>query len=72
MEKAIVYAVADEKRFTLHDVLRVPGVQSKIGGKAKELLGLFDGEIEGSVKRGQEWVGANKSWVEGFCECLNV
>lgn len=70
VEKAIVYAVADEKRFTLHDVLRAPGVQGKVGDKAKELLGLFEGDVEGSVKKGQEWVAANKSWVEGFCMCF--
>jgi hypothetical protein len=69
VEKALLYAVADEKRFTMHDVLKVPGVEAHIAGQAKELVGLFTGEAEGSVGRGQEWVNGNKSWIENAGQC---
>lgn len=67
-EKALVYAIADEKRYTVDDVVRAPGVKEKVEGKTAELVGLFQGDVMEGVKKGQEWVNANKSWIEGQSE----
>ena len=68
VEKAVVYALSDDKRFSVDDVLRVQGVKEKVEGKTAELVKLFEGDALEGVKKGQEWVGANASWIEGFCE----
>jgi translation initiation factor 3 subunit M len=72
VEKAVVYALSDDKRFSVDDVLRVQGVKEKVEGKTAELVKLFEGDALEGVKKGQEWVGANSSWIEGFCESGGV
>ncbi|KAK1921181.1 hypothetical protein DB88DRAFT_499930 [Papiliotrema laurentii] len=65
VEKALIYAIADEKRYTVDDVVRAPGVQEKLEGKTAELVALFQGDVAEGGKKGQEWVAANQSWIEG-------
>ena len=67
VERAVVYALADEKRFSLDDVLRVKGIKGKLSGKVAELVELFEGDAVEGVKKGQQWTSSNSSWIEGFC-----
>jgi len=71
VEKAVVLAIAVEDRFDLDAVLKVQGVRDQVDGKLKEVVGLFTDvdEVE-AVAKGQEWVRANSSFIEGFCEWM--
>ena len=66
VDKVLVYAIADPKRYTVDDVLRVKGVKAE--GTTGELISLFQGDMLESVKKGQEWVQSNKSWIESQSE----
>lgn len=72
VEKALVYALADDKRFSLDSVLASQGVKEKVSGKASELVKLFESDPVEAVKSGQQWVGnsSNSSWLESQGESL--
>ena len=70
-ERAVAFALADDTRFSLDDVLRAEGVKGSLNGKMTEVVGLFEGgdEID-AVKKGQQWATSSSSWVEGLGELL--
>ena len=71
VEQAIVYALADSKRFTVDEVLRVSGVREKLRGEAAELVGLFEStDPVDAVKKGKEWVATHSSWIQGAGEWI--
>lgn len=69
VERAVILSIATPERYSLAEVLRVDGVSGNVEGTMKELVDLFTGvdEIE-AVSKGVEWVKANDSWIQGFCE----
>lgn len=61
--------LASEKRYDLGDVLKTPGVSSKITGKAAELVKLFtDADELEAVSQGQKWAQDNSSYISNFGE----
>jgi translation initiation factor 3 subunit M len=68
-EKAVALTLASENRYDLGDVLKTPGVSSKINGKAAELVRLFTeaDELE-AVSQGQKWAQDNSSFISSFGE----
>lgn len=68
-EKAVALTLASDDRYDLGDVLKTPGVSSKITGKAAELVRLFtDADELEAVSQGQKWAQDNSSYIQNFCE----
>jgi predicted lactoylglutathione lyase len=70
VEQAVVSALSVQNKYAVEDVVKaVKSVGASVSGPAKELVGLFSevDELE-AVAKGQEWVKANGSWIEGFSE----
>ena len=66
VEKAVVYAIADKKRFAIDDVLRAQGIQGNVSGQAASLVSLFTGDAIKAVSEAQQLVSSNGSWIESF------
>ena len=63
-EMAVVLSVADEKKFTLDDVLGREGVKESLSGPLGELAGLFsDVEELEAVQKGQAFVASHADWI---------
>lgn len=72
-EKAVALTLASEGRYDLGDVLKTPGVSSKITGKAAELVKLFtDADELDAVSQGQKWAQENSSYIQNFGESWPV
>lgn len=72
-EKAVALALASDNRYDLGDVLKTPGVSSKITGKAAELVKLFtDADELEAVSQGQKWAQDNSSYIQNFGESRHI